>query len=930
MITKGWQKIYGVGFMTVSSWRLVAVTLLLFTFLTGFKARAEVYYSLYWYGNPISYCSQEKCIPGDDDCLVNAYPCTQGDYIYRHTETREGFRSLYDPTDSRIVCGTTASLACAEEEMILALNMTSKPSSIKPADISAFPDSFRFYLPPGTVYAVATVYTPRDMKEGMVVRYQQQPDCEYSQYEWMSYYYDKVPWQSSSQVTLDTLKKGDVYLPTSSGHAQVLPAFARSKPMTESEAGWMYVHRLPFNGDLIYTVQVTIRVNREAYMKWFKGYTKWNKDGDPWSIDELPNSPAPAPSCSKTNLDACTTKAGCENAGAYWYDDICNADPVCGLDNLKDCATEEECTGSGYYWYDDACQSQPNCRADHPAGCETKAECESQSVNKYWYDGECHAALACTSTSLNKCVNEDECSSSGFYWVDGACQQDPPCGPHHLESCLEEECGPAGGEWVDGSCKGLSCASGNLSACTNYLSCGQQGGVWHDDLQTCTEPHCGPDELFSCLSDAECSDAGGVWDGHYCRGLSLAQGCSPSNLAACKDALHCGLNNGFWNGVACVSKSSGNNVPVTGTCDADHLAYCRTQSSCVDAGGNWNGLICSTSSGGGTPLPTGECRVGNLAGCTDENSCDHAGGYWYNDSCNRLKPAETSVSEPKKEDLVDYNDRRASAYVDLGPGAWDGEINAGEELDLSLDFPAAAGEKTRYAGIIVKDGGLVFLQNKGEEFLSEDVTPLQVNDFADLNQSLLPSPVDLCASFKAQIGYDYQGEWTVFFLTVDGNNADVVDLDGLEQALEESSYSLGYYTVKVDCTKVAPPSVAVAPAAALPALEGAEVQPSSTVVSVPGGSLALLQPRLTVAAGDVGKSANLFVRVFIKDGLTKVNEYTPVTPVVLSSEVDYGQYVPAAKVYFCLDDARNYYIYFGYEIPAENKIRFNGYEIKIQ
>ena len=97
--------------------------------------------------------------------------------------------------------------------------------------------------------------------------------------------------------------------------------------------------------------------------------------------------------CDAEHLDLCVTETDCTNAGGYWYDDACHAEPqaVCDAEHLDLCTTEEDCTGAGGYWYDNSCHAEPQavCDAEHLDLCTTEEDCAN--AGGYWYDDACHA-----------------------------------------------------------------------------------------------------------------------------------------------------------------------------------------------------------------------------------------------------------------------------------------------------------------------------------------------------------------------------------------------------------------------------------------------------------------------------------------------------------------------------------------------------------
>ena len=74
---------------------------------------------------------------------------------------------------------------------------------------------------------------------------------------------------------------------------------------------------------------------------------------------ELESSSNGATECNSINLNLCIDQTNCTSAGGYWYDDICNKNPVkCDIGHLNLCLNETNCTGAGGYWYDNKCNKE--------------------------------------------------------------------------------------------------------------------------------------------------------------------------------------------------------------------------------------------------------------------------------------------------------------------------------------------------------------------------------------------------------------------------------------------------------------------------------------------------------------------------------------------------------------------------------------------
>ena len=470
--------------------------------------------------------------------------------------------------DARNVCGIDYgnSTECGQDEVTLYFYVTALPRPGKAADISAFPDGFRIFIPPGTVYAVANVFMPIDAVEGLIVRYKQPPDGEYLKYAWNSTHYNDVPWNADTFLTLNKTAQRDVYVPNSGGYTHVVTPFATYTPLAPEDSGWIYIRKLPFSSGTIHDVQVTIRVNLDSYLAWYNSVSPagssgctdsnnavsgskycWDEAGDPWAEGAYVEPPV---SCSSLNLEACPDKNACEGVGGYWYDEQCNDAPACTQSDL--CDTEDKCVGSGFYWYDGSCHVEARCRVDNLIGCETKEDCGG--IEKYWYDEQCNDAPACTQSDL--CDTEDKCVGSGFYWYDGSCHDAPSysenCSPSHLDACQSNrDCQEAGGIWDGTSC--------HEKTCSNYPS--------------------------ACTTEAECKGHGGYWYDGFCH---AQEECSQQRVEGCNNFLICTMNGGIWENNVCCRQDD----PPEPVCDSDHLDLCTTETACEGAGGYMSGGQC--------------------------------------------------------------------------------------------------------------------------------------------------------------------------------------------------------------------------------------------------------------------------------------------------------------------------------------------------
>jgi hypothetical protein len=78
----------------------------------------------------------------------------------------------------------------------------------------------------------------------------------------------------------------------------------------------------------------------------YVGQTTRTKLNELLAVSEEPEPPTP----DASDFD---NEADCDDAGFYWYDDVCNETAV----PASDYTDEEECEAADYYWYDDACHA---------------------------------------------------------------------------------------------------------------------------------------------------------------------------------------------------------------------------------------------------------------------------------------------------------------------------------------------------------------------------------------------------------------------------------------------------------------------------------------------------------------------------------------------------------------------------------------------
>jgi len=131
-----------------------------------------------------------------------------------------------------------------------------------------------------------------------------------------------------------------------------------------------------------------------------------------------------APSCTASNLGACTTASLCASANGKWYNSACVAScPIgtvadlfgscnlpCSSSNLGACTTPTDCKQASSYWSNDACV------AVCPAG--TKADDA----------GVCQLVAVCSYNNVAGCTTQVNCKSVGGLWNTALCVQTCPSG----------------------------------------------------------------------------------------------------------------------------------------------------------------------------------------------------------------------------------------------------------------------------------------------------------------------------------------------------------------------------------------------------------------------------------------------------------------------------------------------------------------------
>lgn len=196
------------------------------------------------------------------------------------------------------------------------------------------------------------------------------------------------------------------------------------------------------------------------------------------------------PVCAEGFLELCLDETNCTEALGYWYDDICNEEPICDAEHLKSC-NESECGGLGY-WYDanedgnSTCNEVSECDGEIDASCNTT---EGYVGLRNCTDGlweECLTTEFCGDSIIN---GNEECDDGNITDGDGCSSQ-----------CIIEYCG-------DGVVNNVS------EVCDDGTNDGSYDGCNSDCLSLAS--YCGDgtcDSNEDCDEDDECEDDCGECD----------------------------------------------------------------------------------------------------------------------------------------------------------------------------------------------------------------------------------------------------------------------------------------------------------------------------------------------------------------------------------------------------------------------------------
>jgi len=660
------------------------MTAVIFLLLVGsslVSVAAEVdYTSLYtYYGRPFyTYGSGDiTCAEG----LLNDeryQSCEERDDRNKYFYTLTGYKEIHDLTDSRVICQRDESLGGCSPDSSVSFSFSYPMGTLE------LPKAFRLYIPPGTVRVNLSIKMNNSSREGIVLRYQDPPDC----IGWPYDNYNAVPGTENANAGLEEMKAGDVYKPNPGGSIFAVPITSFSAPLSEDGAGWLYVRKLGLDRPNIRTVTFNVTVDTTVFLRWYNRMVEqqgWDVNGDP---------PEVGMKVAGDYID----QTECEDAAFYWYDDCdgwegCHAEVECNRDNLCGCYTDPDCEAAGgYYWNDDTCHVEA-CTAANLGDCDSREKCDDSGF--FWYQENeedppeqavCNEFRACT--TADGCNVQLWCEGSGFNWyeVDGVegCYAAPECNVNNIPGCKDKgDCDGVDGYWYENEddppnavCNGgKACETADDSNCDTKLKCESSGFYWYDGACTSESP-CGSGNLAGCTNQEDCERYGGVGAWHEDAQTSSGSKCWPPTSSS---------NSGTSSIFEMMFKSQQPNVV---NCGSDNLKACDQQ---------------------------GCARLG-------------AGYWWYDGSCR--------VDERQQ----DYNGRIEQAPVRLGADADDGSIDAGDGLSIVVDIPAG---KRGYALLVFPhDLGYYFIDSTN--IINEQLVSL-VTDGA---KKVVVEDENLCADLE--------------------------------------------------------------------------------------------------------------------------------------------------------------------------------------
>jgi hypothetical protein len=240
-----------------------------------------------------TYCSDVPCISGgggDNFCGDSKYTCN---------ETRKGFRAQFEPSQ-KVMCGIGEGCVFPDdgEWTIYGVSL----SRTTPITASILPNSFQFFIPPGTnSIAYQSVIAPTSGTDFVVVGIinKESMNCPYS--------YPPTDSLAGAPARLEEVLQHCVYRTISDDEILFL---LTSGGHNISKGEWLQV----YVNVVLSSISIPITFDIKTYKKWYNCMNEkngWDEDGDPkynfTACDNLSTSPSPSPSPTTSPSPSPTT-----------------------------------------------------------------------------------------------------------------------------------------------------------------------------------------------------------------------------------------------------------------------------------------------------------------------------------------------------------------------------------------------------------------------------------------------------------------------------------------------------------------------------------------------------------------------------------------------------------------------------------------------
>ena len=127
------------------------------------------------------------------------------DYVSIYNLKHVPFQELYSPNNSTF-WGSDQEYSRTYR---VAVNSYSTFGTV---DISRFPEEFKLFIPPGTVYISVAFITYNTQKYCIVARYKRPPVCEYCSHAWQGTYTGIPLDRADGGISLKAFESRDIYL----------------------------------------------------------------------------------------------------------------------------------------------------------------------------------------------------------------------------------------------------------------------------------------------------------------------------------------------------------------------------------------------------------------------------------------------------------------------------------------------------------------------------------------------------------------------------------------------------------------------------------------------------------------------------------------------------------------------------------------------